>query len=130
MYKVYFCGIDRDCGGFLLCGGVRSRQVCPFAGLFAEKSGSRNIAGQFNRRYIKLREIEEVRADCAKNKYGKPYSYDTLTLVTAQESFKIKNADNPSAAKQRIEELKAQSERSGVWAQYCLEVSSNAAETA
>ena len=36
--------------------------------------------------------------------------------MTAQESFKIKNADNPSAAKQRIEELKAKSERSGVGA--------------
>lgn len=65
-------------------------------------------------RYIKLREIEEVRADCAKNKYGMPYSYGTLSLVTSQGSFNIKNADNPSAAKQRIEELKAQSERSGV----------------
>ena len=32
---------------FLVCGGVRSRQVCPFAGLFAEESGFRNLAGQF-----------------------------------------------------------------------------------
>lgn len=79
-----------------------------------KKVDSATLPDNFNRRYIKLREIEEIRADCAKNKYGKPYSYGTLTLVTAQGSFKIKNADNPSAAKQRIEELKAQSERSGV----------------
>lgn len=72
------------------------------------------LLDRFNRRYIKLQEIQEVRADYAKNKYGKPYSYGTLTLVTAQGSFKIKNVDNPSAAKQRIEELREQLKLSGV----------------
>lgn len=112
--RYIFAGLTVIMAGFLCAVAYGHVGFARLPDCLLKKVDSATLPDNFNRRYIKLREIEEIRADCAKNKYGKPYSYGTLTLVTAQGSFKIKNADNPSAAKQRIEELKAQSERSGV----------------
>lgn len=64
----------------------------------------------YNRRYIKIGDITEVRAECAKNKYGKPYSFGTLTIVTKQGICRIKHADNPSLAKEKIEGLKTEAD--------------------
>lgn len=112
--RYIFAGLTVIAAGFFCAVAYGHVRFARLPDCLPKKADPATLPDNFNRRYIKLRGIEEVRADCAKNKYGKPYSYGTLTLVTAQESFKIENSDNPSAAKQIIEELRAQSERSGV----------------
>lgn len=88
--RYIFAGLTVIMAGFLCAVAYGHVGFARLPDCLLKKVDSATLPDNFNRRYIKLREIEEIRADCAKNKYGKPYSYGTLTLVTAQGSFKIK----------------------------------------
>lgn len=54
---------------------------------------------------IRIRDIKNTYVKISKNKYGHPYSYGTLIIVTGGRVFRIKKVDDPYKAQEYLENL-------------------------
>lgn len=112
--RYIFAGLTVLAAGFLcavVCAHVKFARL---PDCLLKKTDRTTLQDNFNRRQIKIGEIAEVRANYAKNKYGKAYSFGTLTIVTARGICKIKNVGNPAEAKEKIEQWKKELDGRGV----------------
>lgn len=61
------------------------------------------LRDNYNSVAIRLTDVKEVSFKYNKDKYGREYSFGTLIIVTNSHTYKIKYAENPRGAKEKID---------------------------
>lgn len=61
------------------------------------------LRDNYNSVAIRLTDVKEVSFKNNKDKYGREYSFGTLIIVTNSHTYKIKYAENPRGAKEKID---------------------------
>ncbi len=68
-----------------------------------ERSGDEYLRDNYNAVAIRLTDVKEVSFKYNKDKYGREYSFGTLIIVTNSHTYKIKYAEDPRGAKEKID---------------------------
>lgn len=63
------------------------------------------LRDNYNGIVIRLNDVSKVGFKYNKDKYGREYSFGTLIIVTNSNTYKIKYAEDPRGAKEKIDAL-------------------------
>lgn len=106
--RYIFAGICAVAAAFTVAVVVGHIRFARLPECLLKRTDAFTLQDYVNRCFVKIADITEVRTVFAKSKYGKQYTYGTITLVTEGRKYTIKNAQGIDEAKEKIERWKAE----------------------